>query len=217
MKSKVEFVTEDIIEKMIAALQANYERLPIGKPRTAVLQLLVPYIMNNIERGESARKIVSILNKLCYIVNVEDIENIVSAQTKDTKQDSPKRKRRSKSSDHNRPENDDSVQIASSKPNKDMSGAEKDLLGEETVLNEVVNEDVYGSARGDFETVGDLKDHHKDNSGGNDGHEKDITEHDPEQKQDTAGGIQGQLEPEQVPKIKADGTFTLDDDDDKIW
>lgn len=205
MKKIEEFVPEDIIEKMIAALKENYERLPIGKPRTAVLQLLVPFIMKNLERGESARKIVSILNKLCYIVNIEDIESIAAAHSKDTKQ-----RRRSKNSKQNDTENDNSVQSASSGSKEEAFGTEKDLSGEEKVPNEVGKENVNGSVRDDLEPKEDLKDHHKDDLGSNNGHEKDIGEHDPGPKEDTAGGAQGQNESEQVPKNK--GTFVVKPD-----
>lgn len=201
MKNKVEFVAEDIIEKMIAALQENCDRLPLGKPRTAVLQLLVPYIMNNIERGESARKIVSILNNLCYIVNKEDIDAIVAAHTNDAKQDSTKRKRRSKTSEQNKTENDQSVK-------KESSELKKEASGEEKLPNEVENESANRSIGGGSDG------HYEDDFRGVDGHEKDIGAHIPEPLKDTAGDVQGQNEAEQVPKN--DGTFVVKPDIEDI-
>lgn len=228
MKKIEDFVPEEVIEKMIAALQDNYERLPVGKPRTAAMQLLVPLIMKNKERGESVRNILSIINNIWCIAKKEDIEAIIAANTKDIKQDSAKRKRRTKTSEQNDTENDNSVQNTSSGPKKDTSGTEMerseegtgpkkeafgtemDLSGEEKVSNEVGNENVNGNARDDTEHLEDLKDHNKDDSGGNDRNEKDIGAHDPEPQKDTAGGIQVRNGSEQVPKN--DGTFIVEDD-----
>lgn len=192
MKKIEEFVPEHLIEQMITALKENYERLPIGKPRTAVLQLLVPFIMNNKERGESVKNILSLINNVYCIAKKEDIEEIIAANTKDPKQDSTRRRRRSKTSDQNNAATDNSVQNASSESKKEASETEKDLSVEEKIPNVVGNENANGSVRNDQE------------------HEKDVGVHEPEAKEDTAGGIQGQNESEHIPKN--DGTFIVDDD-----